>query len=119
MRIATRAPRFGAGHAITGVGVLRNVLAVSGGKEARPSGPRIKLRIRAKQQCATADAMIGPVVVLVPVFPGESALGAAAARHLVLLGSKLLLPLGVSLGDLSFCDCVADFVGHVGSPSIG
>ena len=108
MRIALGAARLGARHAITGVGVLRDVLAVGGGKEARPSGSRIKLCFRAKQQRATADAVVRSVVVFVPVLAGESALGAAGAGHLILLRSKLLPPLGVGLGDL-----VGEFVGHV------
>ena len=44
--------------------------------------------------------MVAPVVVLVPVLASESALGAAGAGDLILLRRKLLLPLGVGLGDL-------------------
>src|ERR1700690_1098561 len=90
MGIAAGATGLRTAHAITGVGVLRDVLAVGGSAEARPSGPRIKFCLRTKQQCATADAVVGPIVVLVPVFAGESALGAAGAGHLILLRSKLL-----------------------------
>src|SRR5450759_621239 len=113
MRIAAGAARLGASHAITAVGVFADVLAVGGGIEARPSGPRIKLCFRAKKQCATADAVVCPVVVFVPVLAGESGLGAAGAGHLILLRSKLLPPLGFGLGDL-----VAEFFGHVVSPEI-
>src|ERR1700732_4113774 len=116
MRSAAGATRLGAIHAIAGVGVFADVLAVGGGEEARPSGSRIKFCFRAKEQCATADAVVCPVVVLVPVLAGESALGAAAAGYLILLRSKLLLPLRFGLGDLVI---LSEFFSHVVSPSIG
>src|SRR5882762_1281006 len=100
MGIAARTARLGASHAITGIGMFADVLAVGGGKEARPSRSRIKFCIRAKKQCAAADAVVRPVVVFVPVLAGESALGAAPAGNLILLRSELLLPLGFGLGDL-------------------
>src|SRR6202795_5257485 len=113
MRIAAGATRLGASHAIAGVGMYADVLAVGGGEEARPSVSRIKFCFRAKKQCAAADAVVGPVVVFVPVLAGESALGAAAAGHLILLRSKLLLPLSFGLGDLVV---LSEFFGHVVSP---
>src|SRR5260370_36023100 len=116
MRIAFGAARLGARHAVTGVGVFRYVLAVGGGVEARPSGSRIKFCFRAKEQCATADAVVGPVVVFVPVLAGESALGAVTAGHLILLRSQLLLPLGFGLGDLFI---LSEFFGHLVSPRLG
>src|SRR5882762_7813770 len=114
MRIATRTARLGASHAITGVGVFADVLAVGCGKETRPSGSRIKFCFRAKEQCAAADAVVRPIVVFVPVLAGESALGAAAASHLILLRGKLLLPLGFGLGDLVI---LSEFFSHLVSPS--
>src|ERR1019366_5066908 len=113
MRIALRTARLGASHAIAGVGVLNDVVAVGGGKEARPSGSRIKLGFRTKKQSAAADAVVRSVVVLVPVLAGEGALGAAGAGDLILLGSKLLPPFGLGLRDL-----VTEFVGHVVSPQM-
>src|SRR4029077_12100504 len=116
MRIAAGTARLGASHAITGVGMFADVLAVGGGKEARPSGSRIEFCFRAKEQCAAADAVVRPVIVLVPVLARESALGAAAAGDLILLRGQLLLPLGFGLGDLVI---LSEFFSHVGSPSIG
>src|ERR1019366_1066009 len=113
MRIALRTARLGASHAIAGVGVLRDVVAVGGGIETRPSGSRIKLGFRTKKQSAAAHAVVRSVVVLVPALAGEGALGAAGAGHLILLGSKLGPPLGLGLRDL-----VAEFVGHVVSPQM-
>src|SRR5260370_12279403 len=113
MRIAAGTARLRARHAIAGVGVFRYVLAVGGGVEARPSGSRIKFCCGAKKKCATADAMVRPVVVFVPVLAGESGLRAAGAGHLILLRSKLLTPLGFSLGDL-----VGELFGHVVSPQM-
>src|SRR5271169_4689957 len=104
MRIALGTAGLGASHAVAAVGVFRDVLAVGGGVETRPSGSRIKFCFRTKQQRATTDAVVRPVVVLVPVLAGESALGAAGAGHLILLRSKLLPPLGVALGDLFLGD---------------
>src|ERR1019366_7250611 len=100
MGIARGTARFGASHAMAGVGVFRDVLAVGGSEEARPSGSSIKFCFRTKKQCATADAVICPVVVLVPVLAGESRFGTAGAGHLILLRSQLLLPLGFGLVDL-------------------
>src|SRR5579862_1165873 len=117
MRVATGATRLGAGHAIAGVGVFGNVFTVGGGEETWPSGPRIKLRIGSEQQIATADAVIGAVVVLVPVLPGKCALGTGATRDLVLLRSELLLPLGVRLLDL-VDSLVADLFCHIESPTV-
>src|SRR5208282_735922 len=121
MRIAARATRLRASHAIAGVGLFADVLAVGGGEEAWPSGSRIKLCFRAKQQCATADAVVGSVVVFIPVLAGEGALGATGAGYLILLRSELLPPLGVRLrdlfsGDLFPGDLVADLFGHLFSP---
>ena len=117
MRVAAGAARLGAGHAVAGIGVLGNVLTVGGGEETWPSGPRIELGIGAEQQIATADAVIGAVVVLVPVLPGKSALGTGATRYLVLLRSELLLPLGVRLLDL-VDNLVADLFCHIESPTV-
>src|ERR1700730_13281764 len=113
MRIAAGATRLGGSHAIAGVGMFADVLAVGGGEEARPSGSRIKFCFRAKKQCATADAVVRPVVVFVPVLAGEGALGAAAAGHLILLRGQLPLPLAFGLGDLVI---LTEFFGHVMSP---
>src|SRR6266481_3176560 len=60
MRIAAGTSCLGASHAMTGVGMLADVLAVGCGKETRPSGSRIKFCFRAKKQCATADAVVRP-----------------------------------------------------------
>src|SRR5258708_5701879 len=113
MRIAAGTARLGASHAMTGVGVFTDVLTVGGGEEAWPSGSRIKFCFRAKKQCATADAVIRPVVVFVPVLAGESALCAATAGHLILLRGELLLPLGFGLGDFVI---LTEFFSHVVSP---
>src|SRR5271157_6273101 len=100
MGVAAGATRFGAGHAVAAVGVFADVLAVGGGVETRPSGARIEFRFRAKKQRATADAVIRPVIVFVPVLAGEGGFGATLAGNLVLLGRQLLLPLLVGLLDL-------------------
>src|ERR1700691_5825809 len=49
MRIAARTARLGASHAVTGVGVFGDVLAVGGGKKTRPTRARIELCFRTKQ----------------------------------------------------------------------
>src|SRR5208282_947630 len=117
MRIALGATCLGARHAVTTVGVLADVLAVGGGKKTWPSGSRIKFCFRAKQQGATADAMVRPVIMLVPILAGESGLGAAGASDLVLLGSKLLAPLSVALLDF-VGELFGHLFGHVMSPKI-
>jgi hypothetical protein len=53
--------------------------------------------------------------MLVPILAGESGLGAAGASDLVLLGSKLLAPLGVGFPDF-FRELFGHLFGHVVSP---
>src|ERR1700756_513669 len=100
MRIAAGATSLGAAHAIAGIGVFRNILAVGSGVEARPPGSRIKFRVRSKKQRATADAVIRSVVVLIPILAAKSPLSSAATRYLILLRSRLLPPLCIGLADL-------------------
>jgi hypothetical protein len=99
MSIAAGASRFSASHAVTSVGVLGDVAAVGGSEEAWPSRAGIELRVGAKEQRSATNAVVGSVIVLIPVLSGKGALGATAAGYLILLGSKLLLPLRVGFGD--------------------
>src|SRR5579859_7605658 len=66
--IAAGAAYLDARHAITCVGMFGDVLAVGGGEETRPAGSGIKFSFRAEQERAAADAVVGAVVVLVPVL---------------------------------------------------
>src|ERR1700720_3756870 len=108
MRITAGATSLGAAHAMAGIRVFRNILAVGGGVEARPSSSRIKFRVRSKKQRAAADAVVGSVVVLIPILAAKSPLSPAATRYLILLRSKLLPPLCIG-----FADLVDSLFGHL------
>src|SRR5262249_16735531 len=61
--------------------------------EARPTRPRVELRLGAEELRAAAGAAIDPGRVLVRVGAGERTLGALLAQDRVALGSEPLAPL--------------------------
>src|SRR5581483_7752911 len=97
MAAAPRARDLDPVHAVTEVIVKLDVGAVCGLSEARPSGPRVKLRIGGEQLSATAGASVCALSLLVEVLSGERALGPLAAKHLVLSRGELLAPFAVGL----------------------
>src|SRR6266481_5348487 len=108
MSVATGATGFGAGHAVRAVGVFAHVLLVGRGVEAGPTGAGIEFGFGIEQRCAAGDALIHPRLVVVPVLAAEGTLGARFARHVVLLGCKLLAPFG-----FGFRYFFGQFFGHI------
>src|SRR5215472_15469050 len=102
MRIASRAQHLGPLHEKRAVALGLDVLRRDRLIEARPSGARFELGVRAEQRVAAADAPVDSLLVILGVLVGERALGAGLARDLVLLGRQLLAPFLVGLDDFVF-----------------
>src|SRR5580698_5645145 len=102
MGIAFRAPRLGSHHAVLRIPMLGYAAAVDGLVKARPSRAGIELRVGIEQRSATAHAVIHPRLMIVPVRSGKGALRAGLARHMVLLGRQLLLPVGFRFANFLF-----------------
>src|SRR5438876_4021446 len=61
--------------------------------EARPAGAGLEFGRGIEQQLPAADALVDAVVLGVPVFAGEGALGAFLTRDAELLRRELFTPL--------------------------
>ena len=89
--------------------------ALSGGLvEARPARAGVEFGVRIKQRLPTANAVIHPRLVIVPVSACECTLRPGFPRYVVLLLRQLLPPLGVRFSNL-FCD----FLSHLDEPQSG
>jgi pyridoxamine 5'-phosphate oxidase len=84
-------------HAVTGVVDRLQIFFIEGRVKAGPSAAGFKFRSGAEQLRITADAVIGAVVMQVPIFAAESRLRAALARHFILFRRELFFPFFVSL----------------------
>ena len=93
MGIATGAIDFGAHHSMGQIPFGGDRVGTHTVPEAGPAGARIKLGIRTEQWRSTADAVVHPGGLVVPISPGKSTLGAPATGHLELLRREGLLPL--------------------------
>ena len=91
--ITLSAVDFGAHHPVGQILFGGDRLGTHTVPEAGPTRARIELGLRAEQRRTTADAVVHPRGLVVPVSPGERPLGAAAAGHLELLRRQGLLPL--------------------------
>src|SRR5215813_257705 len=97
VRSALLAADFGAHHEEAAVFVELDVLPVGGLPETGPSGSGVELGVRAEQLGAAGRAVVGPVIVRVPVLACERALSALLAHDVVLLTAQLLPPLSLGL----------------------
>src|SRR5580658_7520937 len=102
MGIALGAPGLGSHHAVFRIPMLGYAAAVDGLVKARPSRAGIELRVGIEQRSAAAHAVIHPRLMIVPVRSGKGALRAGLARHMVLLGRQLLLPVGFRFANFLF-----------------
>src|SRR3989304_3590839 len=103
MGVASRAQRLRPFHEPAGVGHGAHVLRRDRLIEARPSRAGFELGLRPEQVGPAADAPVDPLLVVVPVHPGERPLGPLLPGNLELFGRKDLLPLLLRL---------IDFLGH-------
>src|SRR6266850_7639242 len=108
MGVAAGAASFRTGHAVGAIGVLADILLISGSKEAGPAGAGLEFGLGIEQRSATAHAGIHSFFVIVPVLAGEGTLGSGFPHHVVLLSGKLLAPFGFGLGDF-----FGQFFGHI------
>src|SRR3546814_10016334 len=60
--------------------------------EAWPSRARIEFGVACEQRRSAAGAAVHPGVVIIPVFAGESPLGAGLAQNMILIGRQCLAP---------------------------
>src|SRR5262249_54490053 len=67
-------------------------------EEARPAGARVVLGVGREQGLVAHDAVVGAVVVAVPVHAGERGLGGRVLRDLVLLRREAVPQLVLSGG---------------------
>src|ERR1043165_2094264 len=100
MRVATSAFHRRAPHSKRGVVDLLHVLFGNWLIEAGPARTRLKLCVGVEQRRAAANAAIDTLLMVVPVFAGESPLRAFFARHVVSPRRKLLPPFVLGLHQL-------------------
>jgi hypothetical protein len=102
MRVAPGALHFRPPHAVAGVGLHLDVFILRRIPEARPAGAGLKLLLRMKKVSAATNAAEHSVLMDVPILAGESALGAAVPRHLVLLRREDRLPFRIRFYDFFY-----------------
>lgn len=85
MRSALRALDLDAAHAMAGIVDHLEIFLIDRRVEARPAGAGFKFRSRAEKFRIAADAVIGAVVVEIPIFACKRRFGAALTRDLILL----------------------------------
>jgi enamine deaminase RidA (YjgF/YER057c/UK114 family) len=91
--VAVGAANFSAHHAVSCIGMGADSSRAHPIPEAGPAGTGIKLGSAAVELSVTADAVVAPVALLIPVGASEWPLGAALAGNTKLLGCQLLAPL--------------------------
>jgi hypothetical protein len=92
MSVALTAQHLHALHEKAVIGFGAHVFLGGGGKETRPAAAGIELLVASEQRGAAADATVRAGFVVVPIPPGEGALGALLTRYRVLLRRQLLPP---------------------------
>src|SRR5688572_19312188 len=80
--------------------MLAHGLVAAGPVEARPSRPRVELRLRPEQRLAAAHARIDAGALLGIERRGAGTLGAVLPRDVVLLAGELRAPFGIRFDDL-------------------
>ena len=91
--IAGAAFHFRTRHAIAAVRALGYAAGAYRRVKAGPASTGFELGVRVEQWRATADAVIDSSFFVIPIFSGESGLGAALAGDIELFGRKLRAPL--------------------------
>src|ERR1700733_6210979 len=94
MRVAARAMDFSALYQQAEVRTSADVFFGDRRPKAGPAGARIELGVRAEHGIVAADAAKNPVLVELIIRSAERRVGSLLARHIILLGAKLLVPLG-------------------------
>src|SRR5216683_7943210 len=101
MRTAARTPQLDEFHEERPVGPRDDILGRDRLPEARPSGARVELGIRAEQRRPAADASVEPLRAQFIIIVRERPLRAPLSGHVVLLGGELLSPFSVAFDDLA------------------
>src|SRR5690606_14927457 len=80
---AFRTANFGADHAVARVAMFAHRAARGGRGIARPARSAVVFGAAVEQRCAASGAMIDAVALMVGIFAGEGALGAAFAQYMM------------------------------------
>ena len=91
--IATGAVDFDTHHAVAAILLGRDRIRGHAIPETRPACSGVELGGRTEQRYITADAVIHPRFLVIPVRTGEGSFSATAASHLILLRCQRLHPL--------------------------
>ena len=91
--IATGAVDFDTHHAMAAILLGRDRIRGHAIPETRPACSGVELGGRTEQRYITADAVIHPRFLVIPVRTGEGSFSATAASHLILLRGQRLHPL--------------------------
>ena len=108
MRITRFAHNFSSLHEEAAICLRLDVLLIYWRPKTRPSRARIELGIWAKQVVAATDALVNPLLMIVPVKSREWCFSSFLSSNLELLGSEQLLPFFLGLF-LAFDNHVSHF----------
>ena len=97
MASAIVADHFGTHHAQGAIAVGIHRAHVRWGEKAGPAGAAVEFRFTVEERLSAGCAAVHALLVVVPIRPGEGALGAFLAEDMVLLRRQLFLPLIVAL----------------------
>ena len=103
VRTALAAFYLRAHHAVTRVRFFFYILGINGLEKAGPPRAGFELRLGTEERLSAADTVVHSRIVIVPVLAGKRALSSFLARHFVLDGRQLFLPLGIGLRHLCHC----------------
>src|SRR3546814_7028855 len=83
MAFAGGAAHFGADHAVAGVANFADRALAGGGGIARPARAAVIFGAAVEQRCAAAGTAIDAVALVIDIFAGEGAFGAAFPQHMM------------------------------------
>jgi hypothetical protein len=91
-------------HAMTGIGGGFDGQLGNRFEKTGPTGAGLEFRIGIEQRLTATDTEVLTMLMAIPVFATEGALGAVLPSNAVLFLAELLLPIGVGLIEF-VCHC--------------
>lgn len=101
MTVATGTEYLNPRHAVRAIRCSRDVLRSYGLKKTRPASAGIEFCVGSEKRQSAANAGVNAGFLVVQQITAKRPLRAFAAGNLVLRWRELLLPFGVTLGDLA------------------
>jgi hypothetical protein len=95
MCAARRAVYFISPHAVAGIRANSQAIGLMRLPEAGPTAAGVELVIGVKQDLVTADTVVNPVFVAIPIGAGKGRFGTALAADLILFGCQFCSPFGI------------------------